>query len=105
MPRGIPNQLMQQDNRTVTVDASILPPTTAAVQLYHQNGGRLTDPEPFGKDPLSSDTAKAALRESAFNEKYPSFSPIFSQLVNGDSKLFEAALKFYVDITYRLSCS
>ena len=74
-----------------------------AVQQYECSGGRITEPYQVGKDPLSSDTHKLGIRHTAFTEKYPSFRDTFSKLVNQDSTVFEQSLKYYLDITRRIS--
>ena len=55
IPRGVPNRLMQQDNRARVVILSLLPQTNQAIQLYESSGGRLSDPTSFGSDPLHGD--------------------------------------------------
>ena len=101
IPRGVPNRLMQQDNRARPITPSLLPPTDRAIQLYESNGGRLTDPTPFGTDPLQGD--RREMREQAFNRRYPSIDSIFHRLVNRDNLLLKQALLFLIDVTRRLS--
>jgi len=103
MPRGIPNRLMLQDDRTKTLPSGSLPAPADAVQLFQNAGGNLTSHSSFGEDPLLDDADKQDIRKTAFSEKYPSFEPIFCTLVNGNSLLFRDSLNFYIDITYRLS--
>ena len=55
----------------------------------------------IASDPISDDE-KRNLREAAFGQQFPSLNNIFSSLVNGDSRLFENSLLFYIDITFRL---
>ena len=95
---------MLGNNHTKAVDQRLLPSTTDAVQRYQQ-GGQLTDPWQVGKDPLEGNAYKYGIRQEAFLEKYPSFQNIFSKLVNGDKTTFKQALKFYIDITHRISSS
>ena len=96
---------MQQDNRTRAIPPSLLPNTEEANRMYRASGGRLTDPSPFGSDPLEHLGDRKRLREQAFSERYPSFNDIFHHLVNGDSAPFKHALLFLIDVTRRLSAS
>lgn len=77
-----------------------LPAAMEAVSMYHRDGGRVSS---FGEDPLQGDINKCATRQQAFTEFCPSFQPVFHALVNSDPSQFSGALKFYIDITYRLS--
>lgn len=105
MPRGIPDVLMMRNNRAHRINVSALPSPDLAVQMYINAGGSLTDPTPFGCDPICGCPSKIDLRKSAFLEKFPSFSDIFQELVNGDSSKFKRALLYYIDITKRLHAS
>ena len=105
IPRGVPNVLMHQDNRTRHIQSSLLPSPDEAAQMYRDNIGRLTDPVSFGNDPLANNDEKKLIRESYFKEKYPCFQQIFHQLVNGVDTPFRHALLLYCDITTRLSRS
>jgi len=42
--RGVPNQLMLKNNKARMIDPRVIPTSDQAVQLYEQNGGRLTEP-------------------------------------------------------------
>ena len=101
IPRGVPNRLMQQDNRARAITPSLLPLTDQAVQLYESSGGRLSDPTPFGSDPLHGD--RQEMRDRAFHQRYPLFDSIFHQLVNGDNLAFKQGLLFLIDLNRRLS--
>ena len=101
--RGVPRMRMHGNNHAKAVDQRLLPSTTEAVQRYQQQGGQLTDPWQVGKDPLEGNAYKYGVRQEAFLEKYSSFQSIFSKLVNGDQTTFKQALKFYIDITHRIS--
>ena len=105
LPQGVPNQRVFIDDRVKRIDQSLLWTPAEAVQMYRRSGGRITDPTGFGVDPLLTDTTKCGIRQQAFEERFPSFEPIFSSLVNGDDRLFRDGLIFLCDITYRLSCS
>ena len=57
----------------------------------------------FGEDPPENDVEKLRIRGSLFGNKYPTFDPIFHNLVNGNVELFQTGLELFIDITYRLS--
>ena len=84
MRRGVPNVLMQQDNRTQCITQSVIPPPEQAAQMYRDNVGRLTDPAPFGSDPLAENHEKKIIRQASFGSRYPSYEDIFHQLVKGE---------------------
>ena len=105
MVRGIPNRLMLTDNRTKPITSSSLPTPTQATQMYEANGGHLTEESPFREDPIVNDLIKCRIRDGAFLQKYPSFEPMFHNLVNGNNSLFKDGLNFFIDITFRLSSS
>ena len=102
MASHVPNAIMARDNRVQRITVN-LPTPVEAVSMYNRAGGRLSDETPFGEDPLQGNSDKCAIRQQAFTNNFPSFEPIFHGLVNSDPSLFTRALKFYVDITYRLS--
>ena len=62
---------MTQDNRAVKISRSLLPETSAAVQMYHLNGGSLSPPGIFGVDPLALDSEKAKIRHEVFVSTFP----------------------------------
>ena len=105
MQRGIPNRLMLTDDRTKKLGNSRLPTPTQAIYMYRANGGHITEESNFGEDPLANDVDKYRIRENAFVQKFPSFEAIFHNLVNGNSIPFKNGLKYFIDITYRLSSS
>lgn len=106
MATHIPNRVMaSQLNRFPKINQSHLPDTAAAITMYNQEDGNISDGAQFGYDPLTGHTNKISIRHQAFTERYSSFEDIFHQLVNSNSTLFKEALKFYLDITYRLSKS
>lgn len=100
MKRGIPNVLMNEDNRARRIDARLLPSTAVAVQQYTANGGTISSPCSFGTDPLI-DPNKKSIRDQAFYSRY-SVKLIFC---NGCDSSYKSALKFLIDTTYRLSHS
>jgi len=105
MPRGVPNQRMMVDNRAKKISSRYLLTPADAVHLYQQNGGHLTEESNVGQDPLANDPQKCAIREAAFVSRYPSFDPMFHQIVNGNDHLFQEGLKYFIDMTYRLACT
>ena len=102
MPSHIPDVVMRRENRVQRVVGS-LPSTAEAISLYQEEGGQISDGASFGEDPLYGDVNKSNIRQQSFSMSYPSFDPIFYQLVNSDVSLFTNGLKFFIDITYRLS--
>ena len=107
MATHIPNRIMAShlDRLPKLNQLSLLPDTMAAVAMYNQEGGNISDGAQFGYDPLDGDANKTSIRNQAFNGRYPSFEHIFHQLVNSNSTPFKEALKFYLDVTFRLSKS
>lgn len=100
--RGIPDQLMNKDNRAKKISPSLLPQTSIAVQMYRNDGGSISEPTIFGVDPLASDVRKQSIRLQAFLSSY-SFEKLFYEVSNDYGHNFKKALKFFIDITYRLS--
>ena len=94
---------MLQDNRTKRISPTLLPDPILAADMYRNGGGRLTDPEPYGLDPIANDLVKEDIRKKAFFDKYDSFDNIFNQLVNERPQMFKEALLFYINVTKRLS--
>lgn len=105
MPRGVPDILMQQNNKTKKIPPHMLPALDQATEAYRNNSGTLTDPAPYGCDPLEQDADKKRIRVQAFHDRFPSFEDILHNLVNGHSTVFKQALLFYMDVTHRLSHS
>lgn len=105
MSRGVPRVLMGRDNRVQRLPPSVLPSVEQAVQLYRNNVGTLTDPTPFGIDPLAENLEKKQIRDRAFSSSYLCYESIFYDLVNGVTEPFRNALLLYIDITKRLSRS
>ena len=101
MPSHIPDVVMRRENRVQRVVGS-LPSPAEAIRLYEE-GRQISDEASFGEDPLYGDVNKSTIRQQSFSTSYPSFDPIFHQLVNSDASLFTNGWKFFVDITYRLS--
>lgn len=103
--RGIPDMLMMRDNRAQRIDMNYLPSPHQAARMYEDAGGRLTDPAPFGTDPIADCPEKKRIRDCSFTDRYPSVSELFHEVVNDNSHNFKLALLFYIDITRRLSLS
>ena len=61
---------MGQDNRARRIPATLLPDPQQAVQMYRDNGGSLTDPAPYGSDPLAENYHKMQIREQSFGEQF-----------------------------------
>ncbi len=101
MKRGIPNRLMNLDNRTRKIDPALLPSASEAVERYP---GKISEPCGYGVDPLESNVSKQSIRYESFCAHY-SFQLLFSEVSNGCGTSFAQALLFLIDITYRLSRS
>lgn len=95
---------MGRDNRARWIPATLLPDPQQAVQMYRDSGGSLTDPAPYGNDPLAENDHKRKIREQSFGERF-SLETVFHKLVNGDYSPFREAVLFYIDVTRRLSAS
>ena len=48
---------------------------------------------------MTNDSQKCAIRDAAFASRYPSFDPMFHQIVNGNDRLFQEGLKYFINIT------
>ncbi len=72
---------MLQCCRIIGRNLSTFPAPTLAATNYRNNEGQLTDPAPFGIDPISGE--KAEIRRKTFEEKFPSTDVVFNELVNG----------------------
>lgn len=101
MKRGIPNVVMNLDNRAKKINPELLPSVEEAVEQYD---GVISQPCSFGTDPLQQCTAKKTIRYDTFCSKY-SFKILFCEVSNGCGSTFICALKFLIDITYRLAYS
>lgn len=102
MPSHVPDVVMRRNNRVKRI-MTRLPGPAEAISMYQGSGGRISDGAQFGQDPLYGDDNKCTIRQRSFTSSYPSFDPIFHNLVNSNSSLFENGLKCFIDITYRLS--
>lgn len=81
MATHIPNRVMAShlDRLPKLNPPSLLPGTMAAVAMYNQEGGNISDGAQFGYDPLNGDANKQSIRNQAFNGRYSSFEHIFHQ--------------------------
>ena len=61
----------------------------------------MTDPHPFGKDPLERDPQLCEQRDHSF--QHPPFEDIFSDTASGNNIPFQQAIQSYVEITDRLA--
>ena len=95
---------MSRNNKAAIVNISALPSVAEALRHYTSLGGTLTEPHPFGSDPLEGNPSLKQVRQDLFKERFPSFEPIFASTVAGDNKKFKEGLTFYIAITKRLSC-
>ena len=101
----VPVVEMRASYKVRPVNAATVPSSVQAVTEYTQSGGHLTDPQNNSMDPLEGDRVKQEIRESSFAQQFPSIDCIFHALVNYDGSLFTAAVKFYIDINFRLANS
>lgn len=80
MKRGVPNRLMNRDNRVKKIDLSLLPTVEEALASYP---GSIFEPCGFGVDPLEQQPAK---RYDSFCYYY-SFQSLFAEVGNGIGSL------------------
>lgn len=104
MHAHIPERLMRNNNRAKKISPHFLPQPQEAANDYRLNGGTITDPDQNITDPLCNTSDKIEIRHQSFTNRYPSFDIIFQNLVNSESSMFKNGLKFFIDITFRLSC-
>lgn len=104
MKRGVPNIIMNLDNRAKHIDPDLLPSAAVAIEQYRTNGGNISDPCSFGSDPIGSNTSKKDIRYHSFTSHY-SFNTLFCEVSNGCGSSFSSGLRFFIDVTYRLANS
>ena len=105
MKRGVPDVLMNRDNRTKKINLRLLPSTDDAVQQYcASTGGTISESLSFGTDPLEGDPIKSMIRYDTFCARF-SFQSIFCEASNGCSSSFRGALNLLIDVSYRLAHS
>ena len=101
--RGIPNLLKSHCNGTTVIRPHEIPSTQQATDDYRQQGGTLSDPEPFGYDPLANDATLRDQRDVVFSERIrTTFPDIFHQLLIGNTVPLEEAILMYISITEEL---
>jgi len=93
---------MRTNKKIEPVDEANIPSASQAVSEYRLSGGRITDPDSNCCDPLHNDVSKQTIREQAFSQQFPSMETIFHSVVNNNDEVFRQAIKFYIDITFRL---
>lgn len=93
---------MDSNNQASIIDSHLIPTPEDAVRQYEEAGGRLTHFSEFGADPLANDAGLLHEREVIFQQRYPSFDPLFHKLVNGNDTVFCCALHHFIDITASL---
>ncbi len=98
----IPNRAMRENNQAVQIDSRLLPESDAAVQQFHEMGGRLTAFSTFGHDPLQGNPALVAERERRFKGHYPDFNQFFYSTANGNHSVFRDGLLFLIDLSKQL---
>lgn len=104
MKRGIPNVLMRSDSRSKQIDPQLLPSMRAAIEQYSDQGGTISEPCSFGRDPLESSDVKKGIRYQTFCSRY-SFKSLFCDVSSGCGSSYKEALLYFIDITYRLAHS
>lgn len=105
MKAHVPVQVMKKTSKAKMINPNLLPQPQDAVHQYRLNGGSITDPDLSITDPLCTLYSKRDIRLRTFNEKYPSCEHIFHSVVNGNKLIFIDAVKYFIDITHRLSSS
>ena len=85
------------------IDPTLLPTSAQALFHYRQCGGQITESSNFGSDPLVLLPDKHLFRERAFKQQFPSFNIIYHQLISDHDKMFQDGLKYFIDLTFRLS--
>ena len=105
MPAHIPVQVMRVNNKASVINPDLILHPQQAIDQYRLKGGSITDPEQHIQDPLFDDPSKMDIRLVSFNKRFPSIDAIFHGVVNGNATMFIDALKFFIDVTFRLSHS
>ena len=104
MKRGVSDIVMTLDNRTKKINSQLLPSTRSAVERYSAQGGAISEPCTFGRDPSENSDTKKVIRYETFCSRY-SFKSLFCDISNGSGLSFRNALIFFIDVTYRLAHS
>ena len=102
--KGIPEEIMNANNQTYTLPSEgVVPTKEQAVVMYENEGGKITEPEMFGVDPLHGNLQLQQERFNAFTAVYNSFNTIFHTLVNGDSGLFKESLQYSITLSSNMN--
>ena len=81
----------------------IHPTAAEAVAAYENQGGHLTCPEPYGVDLLANHPGLQQQRLMQLLLRFSSFDTIFHHLVNGQPRLFQEGLQYFIDLTISLN--
>ena len=101
--RGIPNEIMKDNNHAIRIDVQVLSPPEEAVREYESHGGHLTVFREFGQDPLQGREDLIQQREREFKQRYTDFGCFFHSVANGNNTMFRHGLLYFIDISVRLS--
>lgn len=99
--KGIPDALFAAHLRTARIPPQFLPPAEELGAEYIRNGGTLTYPAPFGRDPLDGHPDLQVQRETLLLSTC-SCDEMFYDCLLGHSGLFWEGLETYANITHRL---
>ena len=102
---GVPIQLMRENNMAMSVQYTLIPETTDAVQLMESKGSHLTRFSSFGSDPLANRVDLVQQRQDVFFRRYPDFSTFFHTVVNSDYGLFRDGLLYFIQTSMDLVSS
>lgn len=95
---------MRNNNKTFPLpQPGILPTVADAVAAYEGQGGHLTSPEPYGIDLLANHPGLQRQRRMQFLSRFSSFDTIFHHLVNGEPRLFQEGLQYFLELTILLN--
>ena len=100
--RGVPSQLERECNRITSIPTQFIPTTENAVEMYHMQGGDLTEFGLFGCDPLKDRPDLIQRRETYFFSTHPSFEDIFSNAVSRDGTIFYESICDFIRVTKSL---
>lgn len=102
--KGVPDDLMSNNNKAFPLpQRGILPTAADAVAVYENQGGHLTCPEPYGVDLLANHPGLQQQRLMQLLSRFSSFDTIFHHLVNGQPRLFQEGLQYFMDLTISLN--
>ena len=102
--RGIPNVLQTEAFHTAPIHPLEVPQCSSVVSEYRQRGGRLTDPNSPGTDPLRGNDTQYREREQLWERECGiDLGSIYSQTISGNTVVLENVITSYRDITFRLA--